>query len=112
MRWGLSHAGRIWCPTTRASALWLGAVLGSFRSSDLDRAPQDGLEADEITWSATITSAEKGHQWSLAFLLLAELLMKSFQLSLIACDATISACEKCGQWEEALAVLASCPWEG
>ena len=42
MRWGLSHAGRIWCPTTRASALWLGAVLGSFRSSDLGTETKGG----------------------------------------------------------------------
>lgn len=51
-----------WVPFPTAPA----PVLHTTARRHVDRAPQDGLEADEITWSATITSAEKGHQWSLA----------------------------------------------
>jgi pentatricopeptide repeat domain-containing protein 1 len=64
------------------------------------------IEANVITYSAAISSCEKGEQWQWALLLLNDLLDKRLAGNRITYTSTISACEKGGRWQWALYFMA------
>ena len=59
-----------------------------------------------ITYDATISACEKGHQPERALDLLAEMQRRDQEPDVIKYNATTSACEKGQQSERALALLA------
>ena len=52
------------------------------------------MQADVITYSATISACEKGQQWMAAVALLREMQQWQMQANVITYSGTISACEK------------------
>ena len=67
-----------------------------------------GLQADVITYNATISACEKGKQWQRALGLLEEMLSQGIRANVITYNATISACGKGKQWQRALGCWRRC----
>ena len=63
------------------------------------------MEADVITYNATISACEKGQQWITAVSLLQEMQQWHMEPDVITYNATISACEKGQQWITAVSLL-------
>ena len=63
------------------------------------------MEADGITYSATISACEKGHQWMTAVALLREMQHWHLEANVITYNATISACGKGQQAITAMSLL-------
>merc|ERR1712070_1337307 len=53
-----------------------------------------GMQADVISYSATLSACEKGQQWMAAVALLREMQQWQVQADVISYSSTISACEK------------------
>eukprot|EP00439_Symbiodinium_sp_Y106_P024135 s722_g2.t4 len=60
------------------------------------------LQANAISYSATINALEKGGQWQLAVNLLDSMCEANLPADVITYNTTISACEKGGQWQLAM----------
>ena len=63
------------------------------------------MQADVITYSATISACEKGQQWITATTLLREMQQRHMKSDAITYSATISACQKCEKWRSVWAIL-------
>ena len=66
-----------------------------------------GLQANVITFSATISAYEKGRQWEAALDTLFKLVVARRHIDAITFNATISACEKGNMVTKAVALLAT-----
>ena len=77
-----------------------------FWGSALEIRPRRDIEANIITYSAAISSCEKGGQWQWALLLFKDLLCKKLEGNRITYTSTISACEKGQRWQWALHFMA------
>ncbi|CAE8588905.1 unnamed protein product [Polarella glacialis] len=71
--------------------------------------PEAKVVPNEITYSAAISSCEKGGQWQLALNLLSLMPAARVVPNEITYNAASSACEKSGHWQLALALLSLMP---
>merc|ERR1712113_1330214 len=72
----------------------------------LGRMQSQSIVPNVISYSASISACEKGHQWQEALRLLGRMQSQSIVPDVISYSASISACEKGEQWQVALRLLA------
>ena len=60
---------------------------------------------DVVSYSAAISTCEKGKQWEGALALLQEMVRKELTPNVVSYSSAISACEKGKLWEGTLALL-------
>ena len=67
--------------------------------------PSRKLEPEVISYSASISSCEKGSLWMQALALVREMPSRKLEPEIISFSASISSCEKGSQWAQALVLL-------
>ena len=70
---------------------------------------QAGLQANLVTYSATISACQREAQWEQALILFSRMLRKGLLPNVISCSAAVSACEKGCQWQRSLALFKEMP---
>ncbi|CAJ1431933.1 unnamed protein product [Effrenium voratum] len=71
--------------------------------------PSAKVQANDVSFSATISACEKGGQWQQALALFRAMPAAQVQANIYSFSATISACGRGGQWQHALALLRAMP---
>ncbi|CAJ1337564.1 unnamed protein product [Effrenium voratum] len=67
------------------------------------------VQADVVSFNATISACEKRARWKEAFAVFAAMLAAKVEATEVSFQATISACVNSGQWQQALGLFQSMP---